>query len=109
VINLRANYAIRATDRAARDAYAARCERARAAQPYRYAVAPACKVTTHDGQLLCEGAEVKLSHFRTTPELRNSAGELTQEARPPWKQLEALVFNGVVLESYTVPSDPDAA
>jgi hypothetical protein len=102
MINLRANYAIRPTDPAARDAYAARCELARAAQPYRYAVAPDCRVSTHDGRLLRAGEEVTLNHFQTIPEQRDAAGSLVAEARQPWQQLEALVRNGAVLESYSL-------
>ncbi|HTQ05329.1 MAG TPA: hypothetical protein VMI54_15810 [Polyangiaceae bacterium] len=59
---------------------------ARAAQTYKYAVAPRQQLKTFDNRTLKAGEEVKLSDFRADVD------------RAPWKQLEDLVFHGVVLE-----------
>lgn len=110
MINLRQNYAIRPHDRGLCDAYAARCERARAAQPYRYAVAPDCAITTHDGRILPAGAEVTLDHFRAIPPKLDKETGLLEEAVPAWKQLEDHLFRGTMLESYTIRDEgPSAA
>ena len=91
VVNLRVGYALVFGDQAAQEAYEAECERARAVQRTRYAVAPRQSVTLHDGRVLSVGQEVRLSHFRS-------------DERPAWAQLERLIRTGVVLEA-DIPGD----
>jgi len=94
-------------DRDTQDAYEAECERARASQVSRYAVAPRQQVKTHDECMLTAGMRVTLDCFRYVPSQRverDGTHSLT-EALPPWRQLERLVERGVVLENYNIPGE----
>ncbi len=92
VVNMRTQTPGTFGDDASRHEYEAEVSRARSAQPYRFAIAPRQQLTTFDGRVLAPGDEVRLGDFRVVGD------------RSPWRQLETLVFRGVVLESESVAS-----
>lgn len=99
VVNLRHGYAIVFGDAEAQRDYEASCERARAGQLSRYAVAPLQAITLHDGRRLGPGDPVRLRDF-------------SSDETPAWAQVERLVRKGIVLESDSVRDEdegPEAA
>ena len=96
-VNLRNGYAIVAGDSHTQQAYEAECERARAKQTTRYAVAPRVAVTLHDHTRLGPGEAVTIRMFRADGEV------------PAWHQLERLVLRGLVLENTDINDEPDEA
>ena len=100
-VNLRHGYAnLGFGDDDSRLAYERECEAARAAQPYKYAVAPRQEVTTHDGRKLRAGEEVTLDCFRAVQRVRQPGHANAPDTLPHCRQLELAVARGAVPERY---------
>jgi hypothetical protein len=97
-VNLRAGCALVFGDADAQLAYERECNQARASQEVRYAIAPRQSLKTHDGRTLNAGDEVVPARDFILRIERGRPGEASLTL-PVWRQLEQLVFRGVVLES----------
>jgi len=98
VANLRASTTLTFGDADQANAYELELARARAVQRCAYAIAPRQSFRLASGRILNAGDEIKAEHF-----------EHSVQAGPGWRQLEALVARGVVIESNRWPSGPEAA
>jgi hypothetical protein len=97
-VNLRAGCAVVFGDADAQRAYELECNQARASQEVRYAIAPRQSLSTHHGRVLAAGDELVPSRDLVL-RVERRPGETSSLTLPVWKQLEQLVFRGVVLES----------
>ncbi len=86
-----------------------------ARKKYKYVVAPGGLVVAHDGRVLTEGMEVRLTDFEDPPSRPGDPDEARRERdrRPPWRRLRDAVNDARVLECYGVakrdPEPPRAA
>jgi hypothetical protein len=105
-VNLRAGCSLVFGDEAQQRAYEQECNRARAAQEVKFAIAPRQSIKTHDGRVLNAGDEVVPARDFILRIERGRPGEASLTL-PVWRQLEQLVFRGVVLESdRNFPDEP---
>ena len=108
-VNLRAGSVLVFGSDEQQRAYEQECHAARKAQTTRYAIAPRQSLKLHDGRMLNAGAEVipERDFVLRTERIDHGGPREASLTLPVWRQLEQLVFRGVILEADHAETTPD--